>query len=301
MPGFLGRRSGAGPALPPSAGPVPVPADVPTIGENTSETADPRIDAVLAAEATVAEARTAEATDAAATNAGQPGAEGQPEAEGQDEPGPGRVRSGFVLFRELVRAAATAYVSAYVSLVIWSMLPMAFGWTPTVIISGSMTPLIKIGDVVFFAPENPATIAPGRVVLVDDPDVPGRLLSHRIYERKKDGSIVTKGDANPAPDSTPVRPEHIHGAARLVIPFAGRVTLWKGENRKQAMVWTGITGFALLMARSPGRLKGGPADPERGGEPSPEELARAETLLAQEARETRRRRRSRSGQDAGGR
>ncbi|MDQ1646604.1 MAG: hypothetical protein QOJ50_2788, partial [Cryptosporangiaceae bacterium] len=111
MPGFPGRRSGAGPALPPSAGPVPVPADVPTIGENTCETADPRIDAVLAAEATVAEARTAEArtaeaTDAAATNAGQPGAEGQPEAEGQDEPGPGRVRSGFVLFRELVRAAA---------------------------------------------------------------------------------------------------------------------------------------------------------------------------------------------------
>jgi hypothetical protein len=84
-----------------------------------------------------------------------------------------------------------------------------------------------------------------------------------------------------------------------VIPFAGRVTLWKGENRKQAMVWTGITGFALLMARSPGRLKGDPADPEPGGEPSGEDQA-GEALRAQEARASRRRR-SRSGQGGDGR
>jgi signal peptidase len=264
-----------------------------------SDNADPGIDEVLAAEATVADARAgaADARAEARAEAAQP----EPAAGETAEPRPRRIRSVFVLFRELVRAAATAYVSAYVSLVIWSMLPMTFGWTPTVIISGSMTPQIKIGDVVFFAPENPATIAPGRVVLVDDPEIPGRLLSHRIYERKQDGSIVTKGDANAAPDPTPVRPDHIHGAARLVIPFVGRVTLWKGENRKQAMVWTGITAFALLMARSPGRLKAEAADPEPDGELSPEELVRSETLLAQEARENRRRRRSRSGRDENGR
>jgi signal peptidase len=224
-------------------------AVVPAAGEaaEVENPAETGIEAVLAAEARLAAHRDAALATAPA------------EPEPEPERAPRRTRSLLKTLRELTRAIATAYVSAYVSLVIWSMLPMVFGWTPTVVISGSMTPVIKVGDVVFFAPEDPKTLAPGRVILVDDPDVPGRLLSHRLYERKADGTLVTKGDANPNPDPQPVTPDRVRGAARLVIPLVGKVTLWRGGNRPQAILWTSVTAAALIMARSPGRLTDEPA------------------------------------------
>jgi signal peptidase len=167
-------------------------------------------------------------------------------------------RTVYRFHREVLRAAATAYLSAYLSLMVWALLPLAFGWTPSVIVSGSMEPVIHVGDVVFFAKEPVDTLAPGRVILVEDPAGQGGLLSHRLHERKGDGTFITKGDANAGPDSTPVRPSQVRGAARLVIPYVGKMVLWQEENRKQAAVWTAMTGLAILFVRNP---KGGDHSP----------------------------------------
>jgi signal peptidase len=206
------------------------------------------IDEVLAAESVIA---------AAIAGTGEPAeAAGEPAkpAEAADEPAKpvSRIKKTYRIVRELVRSVATAYVSAYISLVIWSLLPMALGWTPTIIVSGSMEPGISVGDVVFFAPEPVDKVVPGRVLLVKDPDSPGQLLSHRLYERKPDGTLILKGDANASPDTTPVRPENVLGAGRLVIPHVGKVTLWRDNNREDAMLWSAITVAALLLARGPG-------------------------------------------------
>jgi signal peptidase len=236
-------------------------------------TVDSGFDEVRAVEAAVAAAVAASAARAARVAASQERPPAAQEAPGADKTGSsegaapsaekvGGIKLAVTACRELVRMVAVTYLSTYLSLGIWGLLPMVIGWTPTVVISGSMRPAIDVGDVLFFAPEKVSTIAPGRVVLVDDPAMPGHLLSHRVYKRNDDGTLVTKGDANAGPDSTPVRPEHVRGAARLVIPHVGKVTLWRGENRTQAAVWTGLTMVALLLAGMPGRTRGrGAPDP----------------------------------------
>jgi signal peptidase I len=203
--------------------------------EASAHVADP---AIAEAAATEPAATEPAATEPAATEA---------------PPAPAPLRRGLTACRELVRAIATSYLSAYFSLIVWSMLPMILGWSPSLIVSGSMRPVIDVGDVVFFAPEDVSTLVPGRIVLVDDPTVSSRLLSHRLHRRNEDGTLITKGDANASPDSTPVRPEHVRGAARLVIPDVGRAALWNDENRVQAALWIGATAAALLLVSPPRR------------------------------------------------
>ena len=102
------------------------------------------------------------------------------------------------------RCAAAAYLAAGLGLVTWSVLPMLAGWTPTVILSGSMEPSLRPGDVVLFDAAGGEAATPGRIVLADDPERPGSLLSHRVRAVNADTSLTTKGDANASTDVAPV-------------------------------------------------------------------------------------------------
>jgi signal peptidase I len=163
--------------------------------------------------------------------------------------GTGFVRSLGTALRELLRGLATAFIATHLSLLFWSMAPLVMGWTPTVIISGSMEPAVHVGDVVYYAPADVATITDGRMILVKLDD--GRLLSHRLHSRNEDGTLSTKGDANPDVDGTAVRPEQVRGVARLIVPHIGKVALWGPEHRRQAILWALLTVLALVLARGP--------------------------------------------------
>ncbi|GED90696.1 hypothetical protein TNCT6_77810 [Streptomyces sp. 6-11-2] len=67
-------------------------------------------------------------------------------------------------------------------------------------------------------------------MLVQDPARPGRLLTHRVYQVRPNNDLITKGDANSAPDSTPIRLAALRGVARLRVPGVGLpVQLWRAE------------------------------------------------------------------------
>ncbi|MPQ96774.1 hypothetical protein GB931_02320 [Modestobacter sp. I12A-02628] len=53
------------------------------------------------------------------------------------------------------------------------------------------------------------------VLLVDDPDQPGRLRPHRLASVAADGGLVPRGDADAAADRTPVRLEAAHVVGAL--------------------------------------------------------------------------------------
>jgi signal peptidase I len=125
----------------------------------------------------------------------------------------------------LGRSAGLAALVALLSLGGWSLLPLAVGWIPAVVVSGSMTPAVRAGDLVFYQRSDGTDVRPGRIVLADQPGHPGRLLSHRVVSVNPDGTITTKGDANPTVDSDPLPPGAIHGQARLVVPYIGLLTL----------------------------------------------------------------------------
>ncbi|HYS94869.1 MAG TPA: signal peptidase I [Candidatus Nitrosopolaris sp.] len=118
----------------------------------------------------------------------------------------------------------TVLLAALVALGLFALAPAAFGWIPTVVTTGSMTPVIRPGDVVVAAPlraSGAVTVRPGSVVLAEDPAKPGTLLLHRVVRRNPDGALVTKGDANPVEDSTPMPPGNLRGVARFTVPMVG--------------------------------------------------------------------------------
>lgn len=121
-------------------------------------------------------------------------------------------------------------ISMVSSLSLWIALPYAFlDWSPTLVTSGSMEPLVSPGDVVMLRPVSPDELVPNTVVLYDRPDT-GRVL-HRILEQMPDGTFRTGGDANSVPDSSFVHLEDIKGAAVLAVPWVGRPSLWLAQGR----------------------------------------------------------------------
>jgi signal peptidase I len=122
-------------------------------------------------------------------------------------------------------------VAVTLMLLCWTLFPTVVGWSSHVVMSGSMTPQIDTGDVVVTEPVGAAAARPGLVVLVVDPADPGRSLLHRVVEQRPDGSLITRGDANRVPDSTPVPPQNVRGIARLRIPYVGLPIAWLRQGR----------------------------------------------------------------------
>lgn len=140
-------------------------------------------------------------------------------------------------------------ISMASSLSLWIGLPWAFlDWSPTLVTSGSMEPLVTPGDVVMVRPVTPEELVPNTVVLYDRPET-GRVL-HRILERLPDGTFRTAGDANASPDSAFVHVEDIQGAAVIAVPWVGRPSLWLHEGRTLAVVATGV-GLLVALRLSP--------------------------------------------------
>lgn len=136
-------------------------------------------------------------------------------------------------------------ISMAASLLLWIALPWAFlGWSPTLVTSGSMQPLVSPGDIVMIRPASPTDLAVNTVVLYDRPDT-GRIL-HRIVEERPDGTFQTQGDANHSPDSEYVHRSDIKGVAVLAVPWIGRPSLWLYERRIPLLVLGALTLLTLL-------------------------------------------------------
>lgn len=114
--------------------------------------------------------------------------------------------------------------SYLVSMLLWVLLPMILlGWKPLVVVSDSMAPLIRAGDVVLVdSPRD--TVETGTIIAFE---ADSEVMLHRVVAVEETG-YVTKGDANPNPDSTVVLHESVMGQGRLLVPYLGlaRVMGW---------------------------------------------------------------------------
>ncbi|MFL6161391.1 MAG: LamG-like jellyroll fold domain-containing protein [Jatrophihabitantaceae bacterium] len=149
-------------------------------------------------------------------------------------------RSGWPAL--LASSAARAALMLLLGLLLASLIPAIAGWHPSVVLTGSMQPLVRPGDVVVARPVHAEQFRPGQVLLVDDPDRPGRLRLHRLARTTDDGHLVLRGDANPAEDSSPVSPAAVHGVAALRVPGIGLPMLWARQGRYGA-----VAGLAALL------------------------------------------------------
>ena len=140
--------------------------------------------------------------------------------------------------------ASMLLISMATSLSLWIALPWAFlDWSPTLVTSGSMQPLVSPGDVVMIRPLAAQDITANTVVLYDRPDT-GRVL-HRVVQEMPDGTFITRGDANTSDDSGYLHADQVEGAAVLAVPWIGRPSLWLAQGRVPLLVATGV---ALVVA-----------------------------------------------------
>lgn len=136
-----------------------------------------------------------------------------------------RSRASWLIYLGMLVAASFVYfmlATAFVSRAI----PLLAGWDTSAIISGSMAPSLLPGDIVAFKRYSGSPLDPGTIISFDDPSRPGTLTAHRIVSTEPDGSFITKGDANAAPDSSPVHAAMVRGVARLVAPKGALPLYW---------------------------------------------------------------------------
>ncbi len=156
-----------------------------------------------------------------------------------------RFGSGLLSTGQVVSIVVLAIAGG---LMVWAALPLALGWSTHAVATGSMTPQVEVGDLLV-ADRTPADeVEVGEVVLFKDPSQPSRLLSHRVTKINDDGSLVTKGDANPTADLMPVPEQNVIGVAKLRIPWLGYPSVWFGSGRYGMVLLTlfGLTGAAAL-------------------------------------------------------
>jgi signal peptidase I len=154
-------------------------------------------------------------------------------------------------------------LSTIVALLLWGVLPNLVGFQTTTVMTGSMEPRLMVGDAIIVRHVHPEQLAPGQVLLFDDPDHPGRLRMHRLMAMRADGRMVTKGDANEEPDSSAVGFDAVHGAAFLRIPYAGLPNYWIRTRQFAPLVGSVVLVLVLLGGVRLGRLLEEPEERQR--------------------------------------
>ncbi len=95
-----------------------------------------------------------------------------------------------------------------------------------IIVSQSMTPVIKVNDAIITKRVSGNEINVGDVVtyLSENPEYPGIMITHRVIEKNQvDGEyyFVTKGDYNQISDPLTVKEKQIYGKVVMRIPKIG--------------------------------------------------------------------------------
>jgi signal peptidase I len=97
------------------------------------------------------------------------------------------------------------------------------GWQPLIERTGSMAPRIAVGDLVLVQRTPAASMRAGEVITFDDPYVHGRTITHRVkwVRHDPDGHlrIMTRGDANRAPEVWTIAPTGTVGRLRATVPL----------------------------------------------------------------------------------
>jgi signal peptidase I len=145
---------------------------------------------------------------------------------------------------EIGRFCAWLVGSWVISMALWAIVPaLVMGWEPTVVSSGSMSPSLRVGDVVLIDRDSP--VNEGDIVAFQSGD---HTVVHRAVGTTEDGEVTTRGDANRVDDSGSLGQEEIVGRARMVVPFIGMPTLWGNATLLVALVGL-LLSVAVLRER----------------------------------------------------
>jgi signal peptidase len=135
--------------------------------------------------------------------------------------------------RTLVSTAVSVVLGASLVFGVVLVLPSATGHRSLTVLTGSMEPTLDTGSVVIDEVIRPTEARVGDIVTFSDPEHPDRLITHRLRRAwVKDGTahMVTKGDANDAPERWDVDADGQIGRVIVHIPLLGHVRALIGSR-----------------------------------------------------------------------
>lgn len=178
----------------------------------------------------------------------------------------------LLLARRFLEALIAGLLAGLVLLV---MVPVAIGWRPYTVLTGSMRPNINPGDVVMDQPIPVREMHVGDVVTFSDPTRGGRLVTHRVRSIAKGDqftTVETRGDANNTSERWQVQTRDRVGRVVYVLPKVGHVaTLVRNPFGIFALVVLPVLGLGFLALRSIWRDDDDDEDGASGGDaPAPD-------------------------------
>jgi len=116
---------------------------------------------------------------------------------------------------------ASPYVAAY-ALLLCVGLALAGRFTLVRVAGGSMAPALQPGDIVVVAKDDRPV--QGDIVLMHAGE---SLVLHRVTEVGSDGSVRTRGDANPIADFSATHASQLRGRVWRVVPLGTLLARWR--------------------------------------------------------------------------
>lgn len=100
-------------------------------------------------------------------------------------------------------------------------MPGVAKWRVLSVLTGSMEPVIRAGDMVIVAKYQEDHPQPGDIITFWQDEARNSLITHRVMERlAENGYVLTKGDANLETDGGWTAPDRILGKVVVAIPYA---------------------------------------------------------------------------------
>lgn len=154
------------------------------------------------------------------------------------------------------------------------LLPSIFGFKSFVVLSGSMTPEIGVGEIVYARETDAAELEVGDIITYRLSE--STVVTHRIEEiYPEEKNVITKGDANESVDGTPVAFDQIIGRVGFHVPLLGYVSMYL-KTPIGIAVLCGVAMVLIILYCLPGIFGSGREAAAAGEETAAEEGTAAE-------------------------
>lgn len=140
------------------------------------------------------------------------------------------------------------------------------GWQFNPVMSGSMDPVLKTGDVVATRPADAGDIEVGDIITYRSPQL-GKVVVHRVIEKQEGDqvSFITKGDANENADPYPVPAENILNKVGFHIPYLGYMSRFVTSGSGITLLF--VMPVLLILCKEIGGILKGLPKTRRSREP----------------------------------
>jgi signal peptidase len=141
-----------------------------------------------------------------------------------------------------------------------AVFPVATGGAALAVLSGSMTPGLPVGAMLFTRPVDPQDVVVGDVLTFARPADPAVLVTHRVVAVDASGPaplFTTQGDANDDADLDPVPASAVQGELWFSVPTLGRVMALLHSPKGLGIL---VVAVCAVVAVAPSSRRDEPSD-----------------------------------------